>query len=39
MLSGKKWQGELLIQPKEMSLYAGESTGPAPKLDKVVLAQ
>jgi DNA-binding LacI/PurR family transcriptional regulator len=39
MLSGKKWEGSLLIQPKELSIYLGESTGSAPKRDKIVLVQ
>jgi hypothetical protein len=38
MLSGKKWDGSLLIQPKELSIYVGESTGPASRHDKVVVA-
>jgi DNA-binding LacI/PurR family transcriptional regulator len=38
MLSGKKWEGSLLIQPKDLSIYVGESTGPAPRHDKVVVA-
>jgi DNA-binding LacI/PurR family transcriptional regulator len=30
MLSEDKWQGALLVQPEDVPLFEGESTGPAP---------
>jgi DNA-binding LacI/PurR family transcriptional regulator len=31
MFSGKSWSGPLLVQPPEVPMFIGESTGPAPK--------
>lgn len=30
MLSDEPWEGSLLVQPKDVPLFVGESTGPAP---------
>jgi DNA-binding LacI/PurR family transcriptional regulator len=36
MFGDEPWVGQLLIQPKDLNLFEGESTGPAPSVSSVV---
>jgi biotin operon repressor len=36
MFGAGPWNGELLVQPKDLNLFEGESTGPAPAVTAVV---
>lgn len=38
MLSGRKWQGGLLIKPKDLSVFKGESTGAANRFNNGFMA-
>ncbi|BDI31589.1 hypothetical protein CCAX7_36400 [Capsulimonas corticalis] len=39
MIGKREWQGPLLIQPTDVQLFEGESTGPAPVLPFVTLGK